>query len=165
MWDPWARHRNPNFSPGARCVKHFKWNKKTFYNCFFFWCNHSQRITYSGPSSKKIASCYDFYPKMKKHLLPLLVFIKQCPQLALKLAQMCSMTSPRSAALSSCRSCRWSSPWSRCPPCSQTLAWRSRLHIETESWSFQRCCSRWSGFWTCNQSSVRKTPFVHNGYL
>ena len=56
-----------------------------------------------------------------------------------------SELSPRSVVWSACRSCRWSWPWSRFPPCSRRLAWRSRRHSGTGTRSFLRCCCQWSG--------------------
>ena len=69
---------------------------------------------------------------------------------------LCS--SPRSVALSSCRSCRWSSPWSRCPPCWRRPRWRSCRRSGRGRTSCPHCCCQWSAAWTCSRSSGRLSP-------
>ena len=75
-----------------------------------------------------------------------------------KMPSTSRLASPRSAASPSSRSCRWSSPWSRCPPCWRRPRWRSCRRSGTGRRSCPRCCCRWSAAWTCSQSSGRQSP-------
>lgn len=72
---------------------------------------------------------------------------------------------PRSVIWSSCHSCRWSSPWSRCPPYWQRLVWRSRRRSGTRRTFCPRCCCQWWGSWTYSQSFGPKTPSAHRSLL
>lgn len=72
---------------------------------------------------------------------------------------------PRSVIWSSCHSCRWFSPWNRCPPYWQRPVWRSRRRSGTRRRFCPHCCCQWWGSWTYSQSFGPKTPSVRRSLL